>query len=190
MKRTLRIPVIANGSVQCKRHAIECLRFTHADAIMSATGLLRAPSLFLSCLPPQKPSTCECTAVAIRADNVLHDASMAIQNCRRYLSLVRAYWDVPGALAVNGCDRVKVVRDHLFAILQYFIMDVHMDLWSMLGSKSVTIVDQFDAIVSVVSSRLLCRVCCGKFSESDSSSQIVFSLRDIKCLNQQTSSLA
>ena len=46
LKHALRIPVIANGSIQSGQDALDCLAYTGADAVMSSTGLLRNPDLF------------------------------------------------------------------------------------------------------------------------------------------------
>mmetsp|Transcript_18304 Transcript_18304/g.35854 ORF Transcript_18304/g.35854 Transcript_18304/m.35854 type:complete len:510 (-) Transcript_18304:25-1554(-) len=46
LKAELSIPVVANGNVQSYHEALDCLRETQCDGVMSATGLLRNPALF------------------------------------------------------------------------------------------------------------------------------------------------
>lgn len=52
VKKSVTIPVIANGNIQSLRDAEECLEFTCADAIMTAEGNLYNPCLFLDVHPP------------------------------------------------------------------------------------------------------------------------------------------
>jgi len=53
IKYALRIPVIANGSMHSAADAEACLALTGCDAVMSATGLLRCPSMFATA--PESP---------------------------------------------------------------------------------------------------------------------------------------
>ncbi|KAJ1389974.1 dihydrouridine synthase-domain-containing protein, partial [Ochromonadaceae sp. CCMP2298] len=46
IKDTLTIPVVANGGIGCYADALECLRITGADAVMSSEALLENPKLF------------------------------------------------------------------------------------------------------------------------------------------------
>lgn len=46
VKQALRVPVIANGNIRHLADCFECMRYTGADAVMSAEGLLEDPGLF------------------------------------------------------------------------------------------------------------------------------------------------
>lgn len=46
IKNTLKIPVFANGGIYCFEDAINCLKFTGVDAVMSSEALLENPGLF------------------------------------------------------------------------------------------------------------------------------------------------
>lgn len=54
IRDVITIPLIANGSVGSYEDIEECLRISGADAVMSATGLLDNPAMFLP--PDQQPS--------------------------------------------------------------------------------------------------------------------------------------
>jgi tRNA-dihydrouridine synthase len=155
LKSLLSIPVIANGSIGNYLEAQTCLEFTKADAVMSGTGLLRNPSLFISperCYLSSSSSSSAFTALswaqlAVDPQYLLHILSM----CQRYLQLVSSLSSFSGAVAVNTKDQVTVVRDHLFAMLQVLLMDTKdHDLWSLLSSQSVRSVRQFEAILDAI----------------------------------------
>jgi tRNA-dihydrouridine synthase 1 len=46
IKNTLKIPVFANGGIYTFEDAINCLKYTGADAVMSSEALLENPALF------------------------------------------------------------------------------------------------------------------------------------------------
>lgn len=65
----------------------------------------------------------------------------------------------------------KVIRDHLLAMFQGYLMDIHMDLWSLLGCEEVRSVIQFQEICNCIEHRL----------SVDRSTEItVFTLHQIK----------
>lgn len=180
VKLALSVPVIANGSVQSPTEAEQCLAYTGADAVMCGTALLRRPNMFATALTSSSFSFRATDTITSKTTAILPQplqqrqqqeqppqqpqplspqdkdgAIEAISNSRRYLAIARHLSSVcSGALSVNGSKPSKVVRDHLFAILQRYVMDVHVDLWSLLGSHGVVSFDQFDALVNAVSVRL------------------------------------
>jgi len=46
IKKSLRIPVVANGGISSRRDAVRCLEFTGADGVMSSEALLENPRMF------------------------------------------------------------------------------------------------------------------------------------------------
>ena len=46
IKSILRIPVLANGNIQCGQHVRDCISLTKVDGIMSAEGNLYNPCIF------------------------------------------------------------------------------------------------------------------------------------------------
>ncbi|CEO96840.1 unnamed protein product (mitochondrion) [Plasmodiophora brassicae] len=46
IKAALRIPVVANGGIRSRDHALQVMEATGCDAVMSATTLLRQPAMF------------------------------------------------------------------------------------------------------------------------------------------------
>lgn len=235
VKMALHIPVIANGSIQSCSDALDCLKYTGADAVMSGTGLLRTPSLFTDfqkryAASKGKPSNNECMHQATaninslncalqeirdlpnsselkvgalestlkpsndvfnqfkEARNELHEAQATItaeeatgvsarrintdvatslRDARRYLTLAEECFkdDLASLEPVPGKHTElagryhpaasKVIRDHLLAMLQAHLMDIHMDLWSLLGCAEVCSVRQFRETLNLVEHRLL-----------------------------------
>lgn len=52
IKESINIPVIANGNIQSKKDADDCLKFTKADAVMTAEGILYNPAILKNIHPP------------------------------------------------------------------------------------------------------------------------------------------
>merc|ERR1719383_400996 len=46
IKASLRIPVLANGNIQCYQHVEDCIKLTNVQGIMSAEGNLYNPCIF------------------------------------------------------------------------------------------------------------------------------------------------
>lgn len=57
VKSALKIPVLANGNVQCLEDAEKLMAYTGVDGVLSATPLLENPRLF-RCLPPRTCFAC------------------------------------------------------------------------------------------------------------------------------------
>jgi tRNA-dihydrouridine synthase len=171
VKSALRIPVIANGSIRDKKDAHKCLEYTKADAIMSATGLLRWPSLFVDDLNGSVPLPSH------SKEETEASAKRLIFLCYKYLDICRSLSSVPGSIAVNASSDVNVIRNHLIALLQSRLMDVHQDLWSLLTSRAVDTIDQFIAVIDLICSRL-----CGALLEG--TDRIVRSMKDIKSMKK------
>jgi hypothetical protein len=177
VKRAVRVPVIANGSMQNRKETEECLQYTKADAVMCGTGLLRVPSMFVnyssgSATTTSSASTTSTSSTSSSGDTTaivinsrsrsstsirinIRSAEAAIRDSRRYVTIAQSLWhSTPGLLAVSGSNTSKVIRDHLLAILQRYIMDIHIDLWSLLGSNGIRQPEQFLAFIDAVSVRL------------------------------------
>lgn len=156
IKSALRIPIICNGSIRSRSDALLCLEFTGADAIMSATGLLRNPKLFVD----EESLRCSCGI----SDNMLvacMSLPRALSSSRDYLQIAKQCWPSSGDISVNGKDKIAVIRDHLLSILQIHLMDVYHDIWSLLASRSVQTIEQFEAILEYISHHLLQNSCIG-----------------------------
>lgn len=152
IKRALRVPVISNGSIQNRAEAVTCLEYTGVDAVMAATGLLRNPSLFSN----DCNNVCTCHLYsAARETTKCGSVVAAIENCRDYLRFARLCWSKNSYIAVNGKSKEAVVRCHLQAILQPHLMDIHLDIWSFLGSNAVNTLEQFSATLDVLINRVL-----------------------------------
>jgi tRNA-dihydrouridine synthase 1 len=154
LKSILKIPVIANGSLVTYDDVQACLQYTQADAVMSGTGLLRNPCLFI--LPetylssssfPSLSTSLSLTSLASNPDYILH----LLRICHRYLQLTSLLMNYPGTISANTKDMITVIRDHFFAILQVILMDTpNHDLWSLLSSQSIQSIEQFQAILDVI----------------------------------------
>ncbi len=119
VKEAISIPVIANGGVQCRQDAIDCIAFTGADAVMSSEGLLENPKMF-----------------SMEGDAAFRErfVSTQLETVREYLDIVRSY-KLPSPL-------YQVVRSHLFKMLFRF-MDAkgNRDLCKQMGSGDMTDMD-------------------------------------------------
>ena len=139
VKHALSIPVIANGSIGCKRQSELCLEYTGADAVMSATALLRNPSLFAA-------TTEDLNGAEISpgyCDQLCPPINQTLKDCRSYLSAAAASlaWAKARSLDADtdssNRPREEVIRDHLLAMLQIHLMGIpeHQELWSLISSK-------------------------------------------------------
>ena len=112
VKQAVSIPVIANGGVQCRQDALDCLEFTGADAVMSSEGLLENPKMF-----------------SAEGDEAFRTrfVSSQLKTVKEYLDMVRSH-KLPSPL-------YQVVRSHLFKMLFRF-MDApgNSDLRQRLGN--------------------------------------------------------
>jgi hypothetical protein len=115
VKEAVSIPVVANGGVQCRQDALDCLDFTGADMVMSSEALLENPKLF-----------------SVEGDIAFRETFVRAQldTVREYLDTVRSY-PLPSPL-------YQVVRSHLFKMLFRF-MDApsNRDLRTLLGTGDV-----------------------------------------------------
>jgi tRNA-dihydrouridine synthase len=115
VKEAVSIPVVANGGVQCRQDALDCLDFTGADMVMSSEALLENPKLF-----------------SVEGDIAFRERFVRAQldTVREYLDIVRSY-QLPSPL-------YQVVRSHLFKMLFRF-MDApsNRDLRTLLGTGDI-----------------------------------------------------
>lgn len=98
VKRSLSIPVIANGGISCYDDALRCLQHTGADGVMAAEALLENPKLFS-----------EEGDRRFRTDYV----RAQLETAREFIELVEGY-PQPHKCAT-------VVRGHLFKMLTRFL---------------------------------------------------------------------
>lgn len=169
LKYALQIPVIANGSMQCYEDTQKCFEYTNADAVMCGTGLLRQPTMcmstsFLSVLCENYSCSLNHDKYDINRIFIQYDTVsvlclrryLALHSCYEYVSIVKQFLKLYGFMhSTNGKSWQDVTRDHLRAMLQYDLMFIHMQLWSLLSSKSVNSIAQFEAIVSLAHVTLL-----------------------------------
>ena len=94
VKRELKIPVIANGSIGSFADVEDCLKRTGVDGVMSSEALLENPGLFSSNFPTKGPLPPLQTANAFALT-------------RRYLDLARE----------NDFTNVGTIRGHMFKLL-------------------------------------------------------------------------
>lgn len=170
IKKALSIPVICNGSIQSSSDALDCLRYTGVDAVMSATGLLRNPALFISHLSAVH---CECQTI-VPTGNQCPTFPSSLSICRLYLDYAAVCWSSDGDIAVNGKDKLSVIREHMLGMLQIHLMDVHQDIWSLLASRSVQSIRQFRAILDYITVNVF------PHSENSKGDILPLSLRRIK----------
>lgn len=183
VKSMLMIPVIANGSIMNYDDVQRCFHFTKADAVMSGTGLLRNPSLFVSPCTYLQSFTKEISVnhLATNPHYILHLLTI----CQKYLNLVSCLMSYPGTVSANTKDCISVIRDHFFAILQVILMDTpNFDLWSLLSSYSIQSIEQFQAILDVTYFRCISDEISVGFCPKDKPTLKYkeYSLRDIKNL--------
>lgn len=91
VKDALRIPVLANGNVRNLEEALECMRYTGTDGVMSADPLLANPALFAAAPSPRWADT------------------PAVRGCR----LLQEYLDVLEAHPTHS----RMVRGHVHKML-------------------------------------------------------------------------
>ncbi|KAE8209922.1 hypothetical protein CF327_g6149 [Tilletia walkeri] len=118
VKRSVKIPVFANGNVQYPADFELAMRRTGADGIMSAEGNLYNPAIFLPSSSPllQKPSSAFPLAPEFPFPGII---SLA----KEYLNIVR------GLRTHTGSSAIKA---HLFKICRP-ALEVHKDLRELLG---------------------------------------------------------
>ena len=119
--------------------------------MMCATGMLRNPSMLLKSLP----TVCSCHLRNVEGseDIVCESLLATIDHCRKYLSILHCCWDNNGDISANGKDKISVVRAHFLAMLQCHLMDVELDIWAMLTSRSISTLEQFSAILDYIMHR-------------------------------------
>jgi hypothetical protein len=128
VKEAISIPVIANGGVQCRQDALDCLDFTGADAVMSSEGLLENPKMFS-----------EDGDLAFRERFV----STQLSTVGEYLNLMRSY-KLPSPL-------YQVVRSHLFKMLFRFMdAPANKDLRQLMGNGDMA---DMDHVLEVLNER-------------------------------------
>lgn len=169
VKAALRIPVIANGSVQCLSDAHACMAYTGVDAVMSGTGLLRHPNLFSDATlrsPTAPHIQCDGTVEMGYVEQEKRSAVYkALMNCYRYLEIVEkcstgviADADTTvEAAASNGRSGGEVVSMHLMAMLQIHIMyeEKYRSLCSRLLNKAYFTVTLFRETLGMIATTLL-----------------------------------
>lgn len=121
LKSILKIPVISNGSIVAYEDIESCFSYTKVDAIMSGTGLLRNPSLFLS---PSKYLQFESSNSENNEENqslsLLYTNTSYIRHilliATKYLHLIENVSKINSKIEVDEL-MVNVIRSHLFSML-------------------------------------------------------------------------
>lgn len=104
IRRTVGIPVIANGGIETRQDAVRCLEVTGAAAVMSAEALLEDPDLF------------SCSSVEEKEEKEEDcDAAKPRPEVRRMLRLAREFLEL--AERFPSTLEYPPVKSHLFKML-------------------------------------------------------------------------
>lgn len=121
IKRELKIPVIANGSIGCFADVEECLRLTGVDGVMSSEALLENPGLFAANMPTAGPLPSAVPANAFALS-------------RRYLEIARE----------TNFKNVGTIRGHMFKFLFGVLRAFPQVMDSLLKAKTM---EEVEAVV-------------------------------------------
>lgn len=114
VKEALHIPVLANGNIRHMGDALECMRYTGCDGVLSAEGLLTDPALY----SPERPITMAEAPVVTPLES--------LRLAREYLELVLAC-PVP----------MRMVRGHMHRLIGDWLAE-HVDLRAQVNLNKVT----------------------------------------------------
>eukprot|EP00467_Chlorarachnion_reptans_P022610 CAMPEP_0114538640 /NCGR_PEP_ID=MMETSP0109-20121206/30252_1 /TAXON_ID=29199 /ORGANISM="Chlorarachnion reptans, Strain CCCM449" /LENGTH=581 /DNA_ID=CAMNT_0001722675 /DNA_START=196 /DNA_END=1939 /DNA_ORIENTATION=- len=132
LKKALRIPVLANGNIQCLEDAKACLEYTNADGVMSAQGLLANPRLFagFGCPGNKNPQkTSGSTAVEANDRKVLSEISPEVSSAHCWgkttglsgenLERVLARNRCSGGCLLTTKDRIEFCREYISVFTKF-----------------------------------------------------------------------